>query len=90
MDESGKGKDSIVPENLRRRFYVEAGLALLSAVLCVLTAFSKEWIEIVFRVDPDQGSGALEWAIAGATLAVTIAFVVAARLEWRRSALASA
>ena len=69
---------------LRPLFWIEALLAIGNAVLLVMTVLWKDWIEIVFNVDPDAGSGALEWAIVAVTLLLTIAFVVLARGEWRR------
>lgn len=75
---------------LRRRFWVEAVLAGTTAFLALLTLVSKEWIEIVFRVDPDHGSGELEWLIVAVMAVATIAFAVLARLEYRRSASAAA
>jgi len=69
---------------LRYRFWPEAGLALTSAVSSVLTLVWRDWIEIVFRADPDAHSGAMEVAIA---LALAVAAIVAgalARAEWRR------
>jgi len=66
----------------RRRFYIEAALASLTAFLTVGTLISKEWIEIVFGVDPDGGSGALEWAIV-ACLAVTSTVLSVA--AWREA-----
>jgi hypothetical protein len=69
---------------LRQRFWIEVALASVSAALFVLTLLWKDWIELVFRIDPDAGSGAVEWSIVALTLALTIAFSVAARLEWRR------
>jgi hypothetical protein len=47
--------------------------------------FWKDWIEIVFHVDPDAGSGALEWGIVLLTLVLSVAFLFLARAEWRRS-----
>ena len=48
----------------------------------------KDWIEILFEVEPDAGSGALEWAIAGGLLVVGVVFAVLARAEWRRPRMA--
>jgi len=73
---------------MRRRFYVEGGLAVLAGVLAVVTLVWHDWIEVVFRVDPDAGSGALEWAVVIVLAIVAIGLAVAARLEWRRAATA--
>jgi len=53
------------------------------AFLFLLTLVWKEWIEAVFRVDPDGGDGSLEWAIVGGLLVVSLTFVALARGEWR-------
>ena len=76
-------------KSIRLRFWVELGLATVTATLFVITLLWRDWIEIVFRVDPDNGSGALEWLIVGALLAVTVALFVMARLEWRRARTAT-
>ncbi|HEY0583852.1 MAG TPA: ABC transporter permease [Chloroflexota bacterium] len=73
-------------QKLRPLFWIEALLALGNAVLLLMTLLWKDWIEIVFRVDPDAGSGAVEWLIVGVTLLLTIAFLALARTEWRRTA----
>ena len=57
--------------------------------LLVVTLLWKDWIELVFRIDPDAGSGALEWSIVAVTLAFTVAFSILARQEWRRAVRAS-
>lgn len=43
---------------------VTFSLAALFAALAVLTLIVPDWIEVVFGVEPDAGSGSLEWAIA--------------------------
>jgi hypothetical protein len=68
------------------RFWVESGLAVITAALFVLTLVSQEWIEEIFGVDPDEGSGALEWAIVAALAVATVAFTLLARAEWKRRA----
>ncbi len=74
-------------DRLRRRFWVESGVALSNGVLVLLTIFWKNWIEIVFRVDPDANSGSLEWLIVFVALALTLTLAALARHEWRRSAV---
>jgi len=71
----------------RRRFWVELGLALSNGVLVLLTIVWKNWIEIVFRVDPDANSGLLEWLIVVVALALTMTLAALAHHEWRRSAV---
>ena len=75
-----------MPDRLRRRYWIEMGLALVSGAVLLLTVLWNNWIEIVFRVDPDQGNGSLERLIVLACLAITLATVALARLEWRRAA----
>lgn len=69
---------------VRQRFWVETVLAVTTGVLAVVTLISREWIEIVFGVDPDGGSGSLEWAIVVALLFTTGVAGVLARMEFRR------
>lgn len=75
---------------VRLRFWVEAAAAAVSGTLLVLTLLWREWIELIFGVDPDNGSGALEWAIVAASAVVTVALFAAARVEWRRTEIAPA
>jgi hypothetical protein len=72
----------------RRRYWIEAGLGTLSGILFLLTLMVPDWIEEVFRVDPDQHSGSLEWAIVAVLAVLTVAFAALARAEWRRLASA--
>jgi apolipoprotein N-acyltransferase len=65
-------------------FWLKATLAVVAFLFAVITAVWKDWIEIVFRVDPDHHSGSLEWLIVGLALALAVACGVAARVEWRR------
>ena len=70
-------------QHLRQRFGIESALAVLSAALFVITLLWKDWIEIVFGIDPDAGSGAVEWAIVGLAVCLTLVFTALARREWR-------
>jgi len=80
----GSGSSSLRPT--RARFWVEAGVSLASGFLLVLTYFVPDWIEAVFRFDPDRHSGSWEWALNAALLATVVAAGVLARIEWRRPA----
>ena len=71
----------------RRRFWIEAGLGAFSGVLCVLTLLVPDWIEAVFRVNPDRHSGAIEWAIAAGLLVAAVGVGLQARREWRSFAV---
>jgi hypothetical protein len=72
---------------VRKRFWLEAGCGALGGSLFVLTLISKEWIEEIFGVDPDRGSGALEWAISLGLLGVAVVSFALARRELRRPAV---
>jgi hypothetical protein len=72
-------------KRLRTRFWIEIVLASITAVLFVVTLVSREWIELVFKVDPDGGDGSLEWAIVGVLLVATAVSAWLARGEWRRA-----
>ena len=71
------------------RFWVEAGLGLASTVFALLILAWKDWVEIVFKVDPDHHSGSLEWIIVAVAVVTVITFA-ASRIEWRKAATASA
>jgi hypothetical protein len=70
---------------IRKRFWIEAAGALISTVLTVITLISREWIEFMFGVDPDGGSGSLEWSIVLAAVSLTVLLSAMARYEWRRA-----
>jgi hypothetical protein len=66
------------------RFWIEVGLASLAAITAGITVLIPQWIERVFHVDPDRGSGALEWLIVGALAVLAVVFAATAFLERRR------
>jgi hypothetical protein len=75
--------DQMNAGGVRARFWVELACAVAGTALFVLTLITKEWIELLLRVDPDGGSGALELAIAFGLLSVAIGSAVLAQREWR-------
>jgi len=70
---------------LRRRFWLATAVAIVTSILLVITLVQRDWIEIVFGVDPDNRNGTLEWLIIGALLVVTITLFTMASYEWRRA-----
>jgi hypothetical protein len=70
---------------LRIRFWFETATALSTCCLALLTLVWPDWIELVFGVDPDHGSGRLEWAAVAALAVAAVAASVATRVERRRS-----
>jgi len=73
----------------RRRFWFESVFALVSGILAVVTLVVPDWIEVVFKVDPDHHSGSLEWAISAAFLAAAVVAGALARRESRRALVAA-
>jgi hypothetical protein len=71
--------------SVRARFWFELVCGLLGAVLFVVTLITREWIELIFGVDPDKGSGTLELAIAFALISVSIVSGLLAVHELRRA-----
>ena len=63
----------------RARFWAELALAAMSALCLALTIAIPDWIERIFHVSPDAGSGLTEALIGAATVAV-----VGAALFFRR------
>jgi hypothetical protein len=69
----------------RRRFWVEAVVGGASGLLALLTLVTREWIELLFGVDPDGGDGSSEWLLVVALAVVALVLGVLARGEWRRA-----
>ncbi len=66
-------------------FWWEAAGTALSAGLFIATLINREWIEAVFGIDPDAGSGALEWVIVTILAVATLGSLTLVRREWRRA-----
>jgi undecaprenyl pyrophosphate phosphatase UppP len=65
------------------RVELETGVALLAAVLGVVTIFWRDWIEVLTGWDPDQHNGSAEWLIVVCLLVIAVAAGGVARRHWR-------
>ena len=65
------------------RFWADAASAVACAALLLLTAAWPTWIERIFGVDPDAGSGLIEWAIVAVLAATGYTAALHARSQWR-------
>jgi hypothetical protein len=70
--------------HLSAKFWVELALTVISALLMVLTLAWPDWIERVFDVDPDGGSGSSEWGITLAVIVGTMALAALTGRTWQR------
>jgi hypothetical protein len=75
--------------NIRKRFWIEFGLAASSGVVLVLTLVRADWIESLFGLNPDHHDGSLEWEVQVLLLIATVTFSVVARLKWVEAAHAT-
>lgn len=69
------------------RFWIEVALSVLAAGMALLTLITREWIELLFGIDPDQGNGAVEWGIVAMLFACSVTLAVTARGERKRHSL---
>jgi hypothetical protein len=70
----------------RRRYWVEVAASAVSAVMFLLTLARPNWVEAIFGVDPDGGSGELEWVLVAVPLVAALGCSLLAWREWRQSA----
>lgn len=73
----------------RVRLSAEMVLGAISGILFVVTLFSRDWIEVLFKIDPDNGQGWVEWLVVGVLLVATLLFSFLATFEWRRAKTAA-
>lgn len=70
---------------MRARFWIELFAAILCGLLAILTLIVGEWIEVVFGVDPDAGSGTAEWLVVVLLGAGVVMSALLARYELQRT-----
>lgn len=81
-----------VTEDIRlgRRYRLQVILAWVSAMLIVLAVVVPTWIERLTGLEPDGGSGEMEWLLAVVPCVSSIAFGVLAHRTRRRLLTAQA
>lgn len=67
--------------------WLKASLAAVALSLGVLTIVTRDWIEVILGVDPDGGSGSIEWLIVTVFFATALLIARVAGWEWRHNAL---
>jgi hypothetical protein len=67
------------------RFLAAAASTLATLVLAVVTLVWQNWIEIVFRVDPDHGNGSFERWVVGVAAVLCLTSLLLASREWKRA-----
>jgi hypothetical protein len=65
------------------RVLVESVIAALSATALVLTSLWPQWIEDLFGLAPDGGSGGTEWGLSIGLAIATVVFITRAGRAWR-------
>ena len=66
----------------RARLWAASWLSVVNGLLLALALLRPDWLEGFLPVDPDGGSGAVEWAIVAVLLVLTLASSRVARAEW--------
>jgi len=59
-------------------------LAAASACAFVAAVVRRSWMESVFGLDIDHGSGLVEWALVAALFSITCALTASAHRQWRQ------
>ena len=67
----------------RLRLRIEVVLAIVFALLTVVTIMDPQWIEQLFAFDPDKGSGEAELGLTAAFGVATLLVSLLAGRDWR-------
>ena len=73
-------------KNIRRRFWVDIGLASITGLLLLITPIFPDWLELAAGWDLDRHDGSLERVIVCGLVVATILLFALAAMEWRRAA----
>jgi hypothetical protein len=74
---------SVAPRSIAIRYRVECLLTIVSGVALLLAIVAPQWLEAVSGLEPDGGSGAVEWGLAFAFAMSTAMWFLLARRHRR-------
>lgn len=74
----------------RARFWVFIGAGVTFTLLFAITLMWPNWLELVFHIEPDEGSGAVEWLIVGVSGATALLCFILTGREWHRTSQVNA
>ncbi|GAA1444831.1 hypothetical protein [Leifsonia poae] len=66
------------------RMSVEGVIALIAAIVAIVTLIQPQWIERLTGLDPDEGSGTAEWLVVAALALIAVVFAVLAAVTGAR------
>lgn len=70
----------VAARSLAIRYRVECLLTVVSGVALLLAVVAPQWLEAVSGLEPDGGSGAVEWGLASVlAVSTTLWFLLARR-----------
>lgn len=67
---------------------IEIGVSVVAGILATMTLIRPDWIEVLFGLELDNGTGALEGLLTAIAIVIAIAAGIAAIATWRRAQLA--
>jgi uncharacterized membrane protein YidH (DUF202 family) len=70
---------------MRARAWAETVLAMVAALVGILTLAYPTWFEALFEASPDEGSGTFERIVAVVLIAGSIALSLVARRDFHRT-----
>src|SRR5437773_10449803 len=79
--ESVRDRGTALMMRSQGRFWLELSSAAMSVVTLVLAIVWRDWIETVLGINPDGGSGSLEWLVVGSIVASGIVWWALARRD---------
>ena len=75
---------AVLQHRLPPGFWLKVVLGLMSTTLLALTLVAPDWIELLFGIAPDEGTGASEWGLSLSFVTVSIVMFGSSWRTWRK------